>query len=38
MEVQEIYMEEQIRTVEPEISGHFETFMGWADKIRSLKS
>jgi len=28
---------EQIKTVEPEISGDFETFMGWADKIRTLK-
>ncbi|MGV8983199.1 pyruvate, phosphate dikinase, partial [Clostridium sp.] len=26
-----------IKTVEPEISGYFETFMGWADEIRSLK-
>lgn len=29
--------EGQIKTVEPEISGHFGTFMGWADEIRSLK-
>ena len=28
---------EQIKTVEPEISGDFETFMGWADKVRKLK-
>ena len=27
---------EQIKTVEPEISGDFETFMGWADSIRTL--
>lgn len=26
-----------IPTVDPEISGHFGTFMGWADEIRSLK-
>lgn len=26
-----------IETVEPEISGHFGIFMGWADEIRSLK-
>lgn len=26
-----------IDTVEPEISGHFGIFMGWADEIRSLK-
>ncbi|MGC7873937.1 putative PEP-binding protein, partial [Desulfosporosinus sp. SYSU MS00001] len=25
-----------IKTVEPEISGYFGTFMGWADEIRSL--
>jgi len=25
-----------IKTVEPEISGHFGTFMGWADDIRKL--
>jgi pyruvate,orthophosphate dikinase len=28
---------EQIKTVEPEISGDFETFMGWADAVRTLK-
>ena len=28
---------EQIKTVEPEISGDFETFMAWADKVRTLK-
>ena len=28
---------EQVKTVEPEISGDFETFMGWADGIRRLK-
>ncbi len=27
----------KIETVEPEISGHFGTFMAWADEIRSLK-
>ncbi len=27
----------QIKTVEPEISGYFGIFMGWADEIRSLK-
>lgn len=27
----------QIKTVEPEISGYFGTFMAWADEIRSLK-
>ena len=37
MEVQEIYME-YIKTVEPEITGYFEKFMGWADEIRKLKS
>lgn len=26
-----------VKTVEPEISGYFGIFMGWADKIRSLK-
>lgn len=26
-----------IKTVEPEISGYFGTFMAWADEIRSLK-
>ena len=28
---------EQIKTVEPEISGDFETFMNWADKARKLQ-
>ena len=28
---------EKIKTVEPEISGDFEIFMGWADKFRTLK-
>ncbi|MFL0247405.1 pyruvate, phosphate dikinase [Candidatus Clostridium stratigraminis] len=28
---------EAIKTVEPEISGYFGTFMGWADETRSLK-
>ena len=28
---------EQIKTVSPEISGDFETFMGWADKVRRLQ-
>ena len=28
---------EVIKTVEPEIRGYFETFMGWADEIRRLK-
>ena len=28
---------EQIKTVEPEISGNFETFMNWADKVRTLQ-
>lgn len=28
---------EQIKTVSPEISGYFETFMKWADEIRKLK-
>lgn len=27
---------EQIETVEPEISGDFETFMNWADEVRRL--
>ena len=27
----------QIKTVEPSISGDFGTFMGWADKARTLK-
>lgn len=31
-----IYSEE-IKTVTPEISGHFATFMAWADEIRKLK-
>jgi len=29
--------EGMIETVEPEISGHFGTFMSWADEIRTLK-
>ena len=28
---------EQVKTVDPEISGDFETFMGWADSVRRLK-
>jgi pyruvate,orthophosphate dikinase len=28
---------EQIRTVEPDISGDFGTFMSWADEVRKLK-
>ena len=28
---------ERVKTVEPEISGDFETFMGWADSVRRLK-
>ena len=28
---------EKVETVEPEISGDFETFMGWADSVRRLK-
>ncbi len=28
---------EQIKTVDPEIVGDFETFMGWADSVRKLK-
>ena len=28
---------EQIKTVDPEISGDFETFMSWADEVRTLK-
>ena len=28
---------EQIKTVEPEISGDFETFMEWADEVRKLQ-
>jgi len=31
-----IYLE-QIKTVEPEIGGEFEEFMGWADEVRTLK-
>ena len=27
----------QVRTVEPEISGDFETFMSWADEVRKLE-
>ncbi|MEG0307435.1 MAG: pyruvate, phosphate dikinase [Clostridium sp.] len=27
----------QIKTVEPEINGYFETFMAWADDIRTMK-
>ncbi|BDU96044.1 pyruvate, phosphate dikinase [Clostridium perfringens A] len=27
---------EQVKTVSPEITGHFATFMGWADEIRKL--
>jgi len=27
---------EKIKTVEPEISGDFETFMSWADEVRTL--
>ncbi len=27
----------EIESNEPEISGHFETFMGWADEFRTLK-
>ena len=26
-----------VKTVEPEINGYFEIFMGWADEVRSLK-
>ena len=29
---------EAIKTVTPEISGYFATFMAWADEIRKLKS
>lgn len=29
--------EGKIKTVEPEISGHFGTFMEWADELRTLK-
>ena len=28
---------ESVKTVTPEISGHFATFMAWADEIRKLK-
>ena len=28
---------EQVKTVTPEITGHFAKFMGWADDIRKLK-
>lgn len=28
---------EQVKTVSPEITGHFATFMGWSDEIRKLK-
>ena len=28
---------EQVKTVDPEISGNFETFMNWADEVRRLK-
>ncbi len=28
---------EQIKTVEPEISGEFGTFMSWADEVRTLR-
>lgn len=28
---------EKVKTVEPEISGDFETFMSWADEVRTLK-
>lgn len=28
---------EQVKTVSPEITGHFATFMVWADEIRKLK-
>ncbi len=28
---------EKVKTVSPEITGHFATFMGWADEIRKLK-
>ena len=27
----------QVKTVEPEISGNFETFMSWADEVRTLE-
>ena len=28
---------DSVKTVSPEITGHFATFMGWADEIRKLK-
>ena len=28
---------EKIKTVAPEITGHFATFMGWADEVRKLQ-
>ena len=28
---------QSVKTVTPEITGHFKTFMAWADEIRSLK-
>ncbi len=28
---------EQVKTVAPDISGNFETFMSWADSVRTLK-
>ena len=31
-----VYLED-IKTVDPEISGHFKTFMAWADEYRTLK-
>jgi pyruvate,orthophosphate dikinase len=31
-----IYLE-QIKTVDPEIGGEFEEFMGWADEVRTMK-
>ncbi len=31
-----IYLED-VKTVDPEISGDFQTFMAWADKVRTLK-
>ncbi len=31
-----IYIED-IKTVDPEISGHFKTFMAWTDEFRTLK-
>ncbi len=32
-----MFMVKQIKTVEPEISGDFETFMEWADEVRKLQ-